>query len=140
MSLGDCAAANFSNHHSVVPADFFLCCAKFVFRASTICHGIYFQILTLVPTKNYRNISKQYFNIEIIIDTLRNPQNCVSQSETPCGHGIFTSHGASSRDLRTKRTRMQTLVAQMDWVVTGTALLDLIALYYREAKTGRPPF
>ena len=42
--------------------------------------------------------------------------------------------------LSVKKTRKQVFLAQMDIVVPWAALVDLIAPYYPEGKTGRPPF
>ena len=42
--------------------------------------------------------------------------------------------------LSTRKTRKQELLAQMDRVVPCAALIDVIAPYYPEGKTGRPPF
>ena len=42
--------------------------------------------------------------------------------------------------LTVKKTRKQVFLAQMDIVVPWAALVDLIAPYYPEGKTGRPPF
>ena len=43
-------------------------------------------------------------------------------------------------DLSAKRTRKQVFLDQMDQVVPWAALVELIAPYYPEGKTGRPPF
>ena len=43
-------------------------------------------------------------------------------------------------DLSVKKTRKQVFLEQMDDVVPWAALVELIALYYPEGKTGRPPF
>ena len=43
-------------------------------------------------------------------------------------------------DLRAKKTRKQVFLGQMDQVVPWAALVELIAPYYPEGKTGRPPF
>ncbi len=42
--------------------------------------------------------------------------------------------------LSTRRTRKQVFLQQMDTVVPWAALVDLIAPYYSEGRTGRPPF
>lgn len=42
--------------------------------------------------------------------------------------------------LSAKKTRKQVFLQQMDQVVPWTALVELIAPYYPEGKTGRPPF
>ena len=42
--------------------------------------------------------------------------------------------------LSTKRTRKQEFLAQMECVVPWAALVELIAPYYPEGKSGRPPF
>ena len=39
-----------------------------------------------------------------------------------------------------KRTRKRQFLEQMDQVVPCAALVELIAPYYPEGKTGRPPF
>ena len=39
-----------------------------------------------------------------------------------------------------KKTRKRQFFEQMDQVVPWTALVELIAPYYPEGKTGRPPF
>jgi IS5 family transposase len=39
-----------------------------------------------------------------------------------------------------RRTRKQVFLQQMDTVVPWAALVDLIAPYYSEGCTGRPPF
>lgn len=43
-------------------------------------------------------------------------------------------------DLNVKKTRKQVFLEQMDEVVPWAALVELIAPYYPEGKTGRPPF
>ena len=43
-------------------------------------------------------------------------------------------------DLNAKITRKQVFLDQMDQVVPWAALVELIAPYYPEGKTGRPPF
>jgi IS5 family transposase len=43
-------------------------------------------------------------------------------------------------DLSAKKTRKQVFLDQMEHVVPWTALVELIAPYYPEGKTGRPPF
>ena len=43
-------------------------------------------------------------------------------------------------NLTTKRTRKREFLAQMERVVPWAALVDLIAPYYPEGTTGRPPF
>ena len=43
-------------------------------------------------------------------------------------------------NLSARRTRKQEFLAQMEWVVPWTALVELIAPYYPEGKNGRPPF
>ena len=43
-------------------------------------------------------------------------------------------------DLSVKKTRKQVFLDQMDQVVPWAALVELIAPYYPEGKTGRPPF
>jgi transposase, IS5 family len=43
-------------------------------------------------------------------------------------------------DLSAKKTRKQVLLDQMEKVVPWAALVELIAPYYPEGKTGRPPF
>ena len=43
-------------------------------------------------------------------------------------------------DLSAKKTRKQVFLDQMDRVVPWAALVELIAPYYPEGKTGRPPF
>ena len=43
-------------------------------------------------------------------------------------------------DLCAKKTRKQVFLDQMDQVVPWAALVELIAPYYPEGKTGRPPF
>ena len=43
-------------------------------------------------------------------------------------------------DLRAKKPRKQVFLGQMDQVVPWAALVELIAPYYPEGKTGRPPF
>jgi IS5 family transposase len=42
--------------------------------------------------------------------------------------------------LSTRRTRKQVFLQQMDTVVPWADLVDLIAPYYSEGRTGRPPF
>ena len=42
--------------------------------------------------------------------------------------------------LSAKKTRKQVFLDQMDQVVPWAALVELIAPYYPEGKTGRPPF
>ena len=43
-------------------------------------------------------------------------------------------------DLTTKKTRKREFLEQMEQVVPWSALLELIAPYYPEGRTGRPPF
>jgi transposase, IS5 family len=43
-------------------------------------------------------------------------------------------------DLSAKKTRKQVFLGQMEKVVPWAALVELIAPYYPEGKTGRPPF
>ena len=43
-------------------------------------------------------------------------------------------------DLNTKKTRKREFLEQMDQVVPWSALVELIAPYYPEGRTGRPPF
>ena len=43
-------------------------------------------------------------------------------------------------DLSVKKTRKQVFLHEMDQVVPWAALVELIAPYYPEGKTGRPPF
>lgn len=43
-------------------------------------------------------------------------------------------------NLNVKKTRKQVFLEQMDQVVPWAALVELIAPYYPEGKTGRPPF
>lgn len=43
-------------------------------------------------------------------------------------------------NLHTKQTRKQVFLQQMDQVVPWSALVECIAPYYPEGKTGRPPF
>ena len=43
-------------------------------------------------------------------------------------------------DLSAKKTRKQVFLDQMEKVVPWAALVELIAPYYPEGKTGRPPF
>ena len=43
-------------------------------------------------------------------------------------------------NLRTKKTRKQQLLDEMELVVPWAALVELIAPYYPEGKNGRPPF
>lgn len=43
-------------------------------------------------------------------------------------------------NLNAKKTRKQVFLEQMEQVVPWTALVELIAPYYPEGKTGRPPF
>ena len=43
-------------------------------------------------------------------------------------------------DLNANKTRKQVFLDQMDQVVPWAALVELIAPYYPEGKTGRPPF
>lgn len=43
-------------------------------------------------------------------------------------------------DLNVKKTRKQVFLEQMDEVVPWAVLVELIAPYYPEGKTGRPPF
>ena len=43
-------------------------------------------------------------------------------------------------DLSAKKTRKQVFLEQMDQVVPWAALVELIAPYYPEGRTGRPPF
>lgn len=43
-------------------------------------------------------------------------------------------------NLNVKKTRKQVLLEQMEQVVPWAALVELIAPYYPEGKTGRPPF
>ena len=42
--------------------------------------------------------------------------------------------------LSLKKTRKQVFLEQMDQVVPWAALVKLIAPYYPEGRTGRPPF
>ena len=42
--------------------------------------------------------------------------------------------------LSLKKTRKQVFLEQMDQVVLWAALVELIAPYYPEGRTGRPPF
>ena len=46
----------------------------------------------------------------------------------------------SGFDLCAKKTRKQVLLQQMDQVVPWAALVELIAPYDPEGKTGSPPF
>jgi IS5 family transposase len=41
---------------------------------------------------------------------------------------------------RTRRTRKQAFLQQMDAVVPWAALVEVIAPYYSEGRTGRSPF
>ena len=43
-------------------------------------------------------------------------------------------------DLNLKKTRKQVFLEQMEQVVPWAELVELIASYYPEGKTGRPPF
>lgn len=43
-------------------------------------------------------------------------------------------------NLTTKKTRKQIFLEQMEKVVPWAALVERIAPYYPEGKTGRPPF
>jgi IS5 family transposase len=43
-------------------------------------------------------------------------------------------------DLNTKKTRKREFLEQMEQVIPWSALLELIAPYYPEGRTGRPPF
>ena len=43
-------------------------------------------------------------------------------------------------DLKTKKTRKCEFLEQVEQVVPWSALLKLIAPYYPEGRTGRPPF
>ena len=43
-------------------------------------------------------------------------------------------------NLNVKKTRKQVFLEQMEQVVPWAALVELIAPYYPEGKTGRPPF
>jgi transposase, IS5 family len=43
-------------------------------------------------------------------------------------------------NLNAKKTRKQAFLEQMEQVVPWAALVELIAPYYPEGKTGRPPF
>jgi len=43
-------------------------------------------------------------------------------------------------DLNAKKTRKQVFLDQMEHVVPWAALVELIAPYYPEGKTGRPTF
>ena len=43
-------------------------------------------------------------------------------------------------NLNVKKTRKQVFLEQMERVVPWAALVELIAPYYPEGKTGRPPF
>ena len=43
-------------------------------------------------------------------------------------------------NLSVKRTRKQVFLEQMDQVVPWAALVEVIAPYYPEGNTGRPPF
>ena len=45
-----------------------------------------------------------------------------------------------SLNLNVKKTRKQVFLEQMEQVVPWAELVELIALYYPEGKTGRPPF
>ena len=45
-----------------------------------------------------------------------------------------------SLDLTAKKTRKREFLAQMEQVVSWAALVDLIAPYYPEGRTGRPLF
>ena len=47
---------------------------------------------------------------------------------------------ALNLNLSVKKTRKQVFLEQMDQVVPWTALVELIAPYYPEGRTGRPPF
>lgn len=47
---------------------------------------------------------------------------------------------APNLDLSVKKTRKQVFLEQMDKVVSWAALVEVIAPYYPEGKTGRPPF
>ncbi len=48
--------------------------------------------------------------------------------------------GTLNLDLSAKKTRKQVFLEQMDQVVPWAALVEHIAPYYPEGKTGRPPF
>ena len=43
-------------------------------------------------------------------------------------------------NLNVRKTRKQVFLEQMERVVPWAALVELIAPYYPEGKTGRPPF
>ena len=43
-------------------------------------------------------------------------------------------------NLNLKKTRKREFLAQMEQVVPWAALVELIAPYYPEGRTGRPPF
>ena len=43
-------------------------------------------------------------------------------------------------DLNTKKTRKREFLEQMEQVIAWSALMELIAPYYPEGRTGRPPF
>lgn len=47
---------------------------------------------------------------------------------------------ALNLNLSAKKTRKQVFLEQMDQVVPWTALVELIAPYYHEGRTGRPLF
>ena len=47
---------------------------------------------------------------------------------------------ALNLNLSVKKTRKQVFLEQMDQVVPWAALVELIAPYYPEGRTGRPPF
>ena len=47
---------------------------------------------------------------------------------------------ALNLNINLKKTRKQVFLEQMEQVVPWSALVDLIAPYYPEGKTGRPPF
>ena len=46
----------------------------------------------------------------------------------------------SGFDLCAKKTRKQVFLQQMDQVMPWAALVELIAPYHPESKTGSPPF
>jgi transposase, IS5 family len=43
-------------------------------------------------------------------------------------------------DLNVKKTRKQFFLQQMDQVVPWAALVELMAAYYPQCRTGQPPF
>jgi IS5 family transposase len=47
---------------------------------------------------------------------------------------------ALNLNLNVKKTRKQLFLEQMEQVVPWAELVELIAPYYLEGKTGRPPF